>query len=104
MLLIGVAALATTAKNGQYFPQSSAAHRVSISTKLNLVHAGAVYANEWMQPAATAAPSILSLPTLQPEPLVPAAVIRQISTSVSVRHRSPPASYPRRLISEPASS
>ena len=37
-LLLAVAGLATMAKNGQYFPETSAAHYVSISTKMNVAH------------------------------------------------------------------
>jgi hypothetical protein len=37
-LLFAVAGLATMAKNGQYFPETSSAHNVSVSTKMNVAH------------------------------------------------------------------
>lgn len=39
LLLIGLAGLATAAKNGQYYPTSNPARLVSISTKMNVTHA-----------------------------------------------------------------
>src|SRR5215469_5692497 len=38
-LVLGVAALATVAKDGQYYPTTNPARQISLSTKLNLGHA-----------------------------------------------------------------
>ena len=51
-LLLAVAGLATMAKNGQYFPETSAAHYVSISTKMNVAHPPVLFAGDHLQPAA----------------------------------------------------
>jgi hypothetical protein len=51
-LLVAVAGLATMAKNGQYFPETSAAHYVSISTKMNVAHPPVLFAGDHLQPAA----------------------------------------------------
>jgi len=49
-LLLAVAGLATMAKNGQYFPDTSPAHYVSISTKLNVAHSPVRSATRILRP------------------------------------------------------
>jgi hypothetical protein len=49
-LLLAVAGLATTAKNGQYFPNTSPAHHVSISTKMNVANSSVRFAADDLQP------------------------------------------------------
>src|SRR5215470_12243539 len=39
LLVLGVAGLATVAKDGQYYPTTNPARQVALSTKLNLGHA-----------------------------------------------------------------
>jgi len=49
-LLFAVAGLATMAKNGQYFPETSSAHYVSISTKMNVVHSSVQFTVDDLHP------------------------------------------------------
>ena len=88
-LLLGVAALATLAKNGQYFPQANPAHQVSISTKLNVVSTKITVAIQQVQPAI---PVIPARPLISPthlelfEPAPP----NRIATATCTQLRSPP--------------
>ena len=90
LLLIAVAGLATAAKNGQYYPQTTSAHRVSMATKMNLTRASCDTESE--------PPRIVTeIPVLdRPErvafvmPPVPANI--PIGVRVSTQHRSPPVS------------
>jgi hypothetical protein len=90
-LLLAVAGLATMAKNGQYFPQSSPAHYVSISTKMNVAHSTAHFAAADLQP-------LTSLFSLQPplramrvEQFTAPPLIFKIYLADSRHLRAPPA-------------
>jgi hypothetical protein len=52
-LLFAVAGLATMAKNGQYFPQDSSAHYVSLSTKMNVAHSSIQFVVDDLQQPVT---------------------------------------------------
>ena len=90
-LLILVAGLATLAKNGQYFPKTTPAHCISMSTKMNVAHAPAIVAGDRVEQFAK-----LSQP--QPLPLIrrtrlerlTTVLMPQIGVTVSRQHRSPP--------------
>jgi hypothetical protein len=88
-LLIGVATLATLAKNGQYFPQADPAHQVSISTKLNFAYAKISVPVDQAQPAI---PVVLVVPVITATPLEPfeAALPNRTATFTSTQLRSPP--------------
>jgi hypothetical protein len=98
LLLFSVAALATLAKNGQYYPKSDAAQHVSISTKMNVVlHSSAHLGEEPLQPSTRFFPPQPPLrsawvPTAEP-PSIPT-----ISVTVSMQHRSPPRAFSYSLL------
>jgi hypothetical protein len=89
VLLIGVATLATVAKNGQYFPQANPAHQVSISTKLNFAYAKVSVPLDQAQPAIFV---VLVAPVITATPLEPfeAALPNRTATSTCKQLRSPP--------------
>jgi hypothetical protein len=93
LLLVGLAGLATAAKDGQYYPNPNPARRVSLSTKMNVNSTPAVLNQTPLQKvaqivAAKPRPSIRK--PIEPE--VP--LIETIAVTVSLQHRSPPVLLP----------
>jgi hypothetical protein len=91
MLLVAVAGLSTLAKNIQYFPKTNPTHYVSSSTKMKVVHAPVVLDRDRQLPV-----SKISVPprTVWPirEDRLEAVLIPAVGVTVSMQHRSPPAS------------
>jgi hypothetical protein len=90
LLLLGLAGLATAAKEGQYYPSTTAARHVSLSTKMNVTHAPVVFSRG---PLENVARLVASKPRpaigrrIKPDPLPMASV----GLTVCLQHRSPPA-------------
>jgi hypothetical protein len=90
LLLVGLGGLATLAKDGQYYPPTTAVRHVSLSTKMNVTHASVVFdrgALDNFAPLVTpkARPAVGK--RIEPQPLP----IASVGVTVSVQHRSPPA-------------
>jgi hypothetical protein len=91
LLLIAVAGLSTFAKNIQYFPDTNPTHYVSSSTKMKVIHAPVVLDGDRQLPVSKiSVPS----PTVWPirEDRLEAILIPAVGVTVSMQHRSPPAS------------
>jgi len=88
-LLVAITGLSTLAKNGQYFPKSTPARYVSLSTKMNVTSAPAVPEPGPAEVAAKLVPAQTVIPIARVEPRrVPR--IKQIDITVSTRLRAPP--------------
>lgn len=93
LLLVGLAGLATVAKDGQYYPKANPVHQVSLSTKMNLNTVPVLLIHTPLQRVArifAAKPRASIRRPIEPE--VP--LIQPIAVTVSLQHRSPP-SLPR---------
>jgi hypothetical protein len=91
MLLVAVAGLSTLAKDCQYFPKTNPTRYVSSSTKMKVVHAPAVLEEDRQLPVSRiSVPS----PTVWPirEDRFETVLLPAIGVTVSMQHRSPPAS------------
>jgi len=90
VLLLGLANLATMAKNGQYYPTANPARQVSLSTKMNDTHAPVAPVRAPLEKVARTVPA-KPCPTIrrqtQPKPLP----VQAIGITVTLQHRSPPA-------------
>lgn len=90
LLLIGLAGLATAAKNGQYYPKTNPARLVSISTKMNVTHALVLPSSgvlETVTRIVMPKPRAILVRRTEPEPL-PA---ESVGLAASLQLRSPPA-------------
>jgi energy-converting hydrogenase Eha subunit F len=90
LLLLGLANLATMAKNGQYYPTPNPARQVSLSTKMNDGHAPVAPVRAPLEKVARIMPP-------KPRPIVRRQaeprrlLIRTIGITATPQHRSPPA-------------
>jgi nitrogen fixation-related uncharacterized protein len=93
LLLVGLAGLATAAKDGQYYPKANPAHQVSVSTKMNVNSIPVVSSQTPLQKVAQV---VVSKPRPSMHRPAEAEVPRSepISVTVSLQHRSPPAVLP----------
>jgi hypothetical protein len=91
-LLLAVAGLATMAKNGQYFPEASAAHYVSISTKMNVAHPPLHFGGDDLQPVARFFSLQLPMRAIRrvEKPTAPPLILKVCLTD-SKQLRAPPA-------------
>ncbi len=89
MLLILVPVLSTLAKNSVYYPASNLNHYVSISNKMNVTHAPAMFESAPMRPAANVVPPLPIFPRIR-EARMDAPLVPQIGSTVSLQLRSPP--------------
>lgn len=90
LLLLGLAGLATLAKDGQYYPTTNPVRHVSLSTKMNVTHASLVFDREPLEDLArllTPKPRPAVGRRIEPKPLP----IKSVGITVSLQHRSPPA-------------
>jgi hypothetical protein len=89
-LLLGLAGLATLAKDGQYYPSANPARQVALSTKMNVAHAPLLYCCGALENVAHLVPP-------KPRPLVGRRIepellpVESVGLTVSRQHRSPPA-------------
>jgi hypothetical protein len=90
LLVVGLATLATLAKDGQYYPATNAARHVSLSTKMNVTHAPVVFDRGALK-------NVAQLVSPKPRPVVTRRTesepltIESVGVVVSLQHRSPPA-------------
>lgn len=91
LLLVSVAALSTLAKNGQYLPRTNPARHASLSTKMKVAQAPAIFAGDALRLVARIAPPppAFQVTRLEQFEITP---IRSISVAVSMQPRSPPLS------------
>jgi len=92
MLLILVPVLTTLAKNSLYYPASNLNHYVSISSKMNVTHAPAIFESAPMRPVANVVPPLPIFPRIR-EARMDAPLIPQIGSTVSLQLRSPPLQF-----------
>jgi hypothetical protein len=93
LLLVGLAGLATAAKDGQYYPNRNPERQVSLSTKMNLNSVPAVSSQTPLQKTAQMVVAKPRASIGRPiEPEVP--LIQTIAVTVSLQHRSPPVVLP----------
>jgi hypothetical protein len=90
LLLVSVVGLSTLAKDGQYFPTTTSARHVSLSTKMNVAHAPTLPSADKLRAVARIAPPPPAVRVTHLEQFETAPVQR-ISLTVSMQHRSPPA-------------
>jgi hypothetical protein len=91
LLLFGVAALSTLAKNSLYFPKSNPTHYVNIASKMKRASSPVVLEREPLYPVAKVLP---------PQPCAPrnhgvetiSLPSPSVGVTVSIQHRSPPGS------------
>jgi hypothetical protein len=89
LLLVGLAGLATLAKDGQYYPNPNPARQVSLSTKMNLDHVPVVLSRtplEKVSQTVAAKPRPIMRRPVEPEP----PLIEPLAVTLSLQHRSPP--------------
>jgi hypothetical protein len=90
LLLLGLANLATMAKDGQYYPTPNPARHVSLSIRMNDTHAPVALVRTPLEMVARRVPPrprpIIRKPR-EPQPLP----IETIGITVTLQHRSPPA-------------
>ena len=89
ILLLSVAALATLAKDGLYYPRTNPARYVSLSTKMNVAHSLALSAGEQPRLFAVNFPPQPVMQATRVE-IPPAPSARRINLCLSMQHRSPP--------------
>jgi len=89
LLLVGLAGLATVAKDGQYYPTANPARRVSLETKMNLNYIPVVLSQTPLQ-------KVAQIVAAKPRPTFRRAIelevppIEPIAITLSLQHRSPP--------------
>lgn len=90
LLLLGLAGLATAAKDGQYYPTTNPARQVSLSTKMNLAHAPVVFTCGPLESVGrllVPKPRPIFRRPTQPEPLL----IQPVGLTETLQLRAPPA-------------
>jgi len=91
LLLVGLAALAAIAKDGQYHRASNIEHQSALSTKMNVPPARAIVGSAELQKVArliASKPRPTFRARFKPEPLP----TESVGVTVAMQHRSPPAS------------
>lgn len=91
LLLVGLAGLAATAKDGQYHRTSNIEHQSSLSTKMNVPPARAIVRSAELQKVArliASKPRPTFRTRFKPEPLP----TESVGVTVAMQHRSPPES------------
>jgi hypothetical protein len=90
VLIVGIAGLATLAKDGQYFPISNPARHVSLSTKMNVAYPPVICDHATPREVAPIeepqSPPPLIVRRTEPRSLP----IQSVGLTVSLQHRSPP--------------
>lgn len=92
LLLVGLAGLATTAKDGQYHRASNIEHQSSLSTKMNVPPARAIVGAAELQKVAriiASKPRPTFRARFKPEPLP----TESVGITVAMQHRSPPETF-----------
>jgi len=92
LLLVGLAGLATTAKDGKYYHGTNPAHQSSLSTKMNVTQSPITLGSTPLEKVAriiATKPRLVWRTRREPEQLV----AESLGLRLSVRHRSPPAFF-----------
>jgi len=89
LLLVGLAGLATVAKDGQYYPTANPARQISVSTKMNLNHVPVIFSRTPLQKVAQVV-AAKPRPMIRRSPEPELLLIEPVGVTVSLQHRSPP--------------